>query len=291
MTKCGKVWKATGQQGAPLFFTNWQTQFRQSRLVKDQCGSVSVGVRQWGETASLPITNNKMEVFVKWTHCGLRPSSTTAQWAHSGWPCWRHGWGNSMFEMCSHSPYFYFFFCLSGSFLLALVFCPPPLHSLCLSRSLFLSLCFSEWREHQRDQAGLAYWKQMADQRQEGHSFMKRGLNMPGPCRGACPWMMATWCVQVCVCLWGRIWGEMVNFVGYQSEEWDPKSQSVPAFSFFFSHHLCIPECWLRRCINDCSVIWWLWSPLLPVPCHTIIRNQRLAPEIHHPWAKWSRVQ
>lgn len=232
-----------------------------------------------------------MEVFVKWTHCGLRPSSTTAQWAHSGWPCWRHGWGNSMFEMCSHSPYFYFFFCLSGSFLLALVFCPPPLHSLCLSRSLFLSLCFSEWREHQRDQAGLAYWKQMADQRQEGHSFMKRGLNMPGPCRGACPWMMATWCVQVCVCLWGRIWGEMVNFVGYQSEEWDPKSQSVPAFSFFFSHHLCIPECWLRRCINDCSVIWWLWSPLLPVPCHTIIRNQRLAPEIHHPWAKWSRVQ
>lgn len=176
-------------------------------------------------------------------------------------------------------------------FYLLSFFVPPPLHSLCLSRSLFLSLCFSEWREHQRDQAGLAYWKQMADQRQEGHSFMKRGLNMPGPCRGACPWMMATWCVQVCVCLWGRIWGEMVNFVGYQSEEWDPKSQSVPAFSFFFSHHLCIPECWLRRCINDCSVIWWLWSPLLPVPCHTIIRNQRLAPEIHHPWAKWSRVQ
>lgn len=43
-----------------------------------------------------------------------------------------------MFEMCSHSPYFYFFFCLSGSFLLALVFCPPP-PSLSLSLSLTLS--------------------------------------------------------------------------------------------------------------------------------------------------------
>lgn len=68
----------------------------------------------------------------------------------------------------------------------------------CLSRSPVLSVCLSEWREHQRDQAGLVYWKQMADQRQEGHSFMKRGLNMPGPCRGACPWMMATWSVYVC---------------------------------------------------------------------------------------------
>lgn len=112
---------------------------------------------------------------------------------------------------------------------------------LSLSRSLFL---LSERRELQRDQAGLAYWKQMADQRQEGHSFMKRGLNMPGSCRGACPWMMAAWCVCLCV---SEHLGEMVNFVGYQSEEWDPKSESVPvSFFFFFSHHLCIPMHWLR---------------------------------------------
>lgn len=75
-------------------------------------------------------------------------------------------------------------------------------HFLYLPLTLTVSpfaVCFSEWREHQRDQAGLAYCKQMADQRQEGHSFTKRGLNMPGPCRGACPWMMATWCVSVCM--------------------------------------------------------------------------------------------
>lgn len=196
--------------------------------------------------------------------------------------------------MCSHSPYSYFFFCLSGSFLLALVFVSPPLarsRSLCLSRSLFLSLCFSEWREHQRDQAGLAYWKQMADQRQEGHSFMKRGLNMPGPCRGACPWMMATWCVWVrgCVCEWAfGEGGEMVDFVGYQSEEWDPQITACPCLCFFQSssvHPFALVEATFEKlCINDFSVIWWLWSPLLLVPCCTIIKNQRLAPGIHHPW-------
>lgn len=65
-----------------------------------------------------------------------------------------------------------------------------------------LSLC---WAEHQRDQAGLAYWKQMADQRQEGHSYMKRGSNMPGLCRGAYPWMMA---VAVCVSVRAFGWDE-----------------------------------------------------------------------------------
>lgn len=100
---------------------------------------------------------------------------------------------------------------------LALVFV-SPLAPPSFSFSLVLSLSFAEWREHQRDQAGLVYWKQMADQRQEGQSFMKRGLNMPGPCRGACPWMMATWCVCVIehwveygdegVCVgWGGRWG------------------------------------------------------------------------------------
>lgn len=73
----------------------------------------------------------------------------------------------------------------------------PSFPLLCLT----LSLCFSEWRELQRDQAGLAYWKQMADQRQEGHRFMKRGLNMPGPCRGACPWMSRL-CVRTCVSMY-----------------------------------------------------------------------------------------
>lgn len=168
--------------------------------------------------------------------------------------------------MCSHSPYFYFFsVCLSGLFLLALVFLgffvSPP-HSLCLSRSLFLSLCFSEWREHQRDQAGLAYWKQMADQRQEGHSFMKRGLNMPGPCRGACPWMMATWCVRVCVCVRGSVCGGGVDFVGYQSEEWDPQITACPCLFFFQSssvHPFALVEATFEKlCINDFSVIWWL---------------------------------
>lgn len=43
----------------------------------------------------------------------------------------------------------------------------------------------------------------MADQRQEGHSFTKRGLNMPGSCRGAYPWTTAAWCVRVRVCVYG----------------------------------------------------------------------------------------
>lgn len=43
------------------------------QIVKEQCGSVSMGVKQRGETLSLLITNNKMEVVVKWTRCGLSP--------------------------------------------------------------------------------------------------------------------------------------------------------------------------------------------------------------------------
>lgn len=130
---------------------------------------------------------------------------------------------------------------------------------LTLSVSLF-ALRFSEWREHQRDQAGLAYWKQMADQRQEGHSFTKRGLNMPGPCRGACPWMMATWCVWVSVCMWVSIWGEMVDFLGYQSEKWDPQI-TVCLYEYFFSfrYHLCIStQWWSNRLLHQ-----WLFSDLV----------------------------
>lgn len=86
-----------------------------------------------------------------------------------------------------------FSFSLFQRFLLALV----SFHLL-----LFLSRSqLPEQRVLQRDQAGLAYWKQMADQRQEGHSFMKRASNMPGSCRGACPWMMAAWCERECVCV------------------------------------------------------------------------------------------
>lgn len=44
-----------------------------------------------------------------------------------------------MFEMCSYSPYFYFSFGMSASFLLALIFCLSP----SLSLSLLLTLSFS----------------------------------------------------------------------------------------------------------------------------------------------------
>ncbi len=90
--------------------------------------------------------------------------------------------------------------------------------------------------------------------------------------------------------VWVIIWGEMVNFVGYQSEKWDPKSQSVPV-CFFQSSSVHLYTRWLKRHINDFSVIWWLWSPLLLVPRRTIIMNQRLEPGIHHLRAKWSHVQ
>lgn len=88
-----------------------------------------------------------------------------------------------MFKMC------YSFISLFHRFLLALVSFHPSLSRL------------PEQRVLQRDQAGLAYWKQMADQRQEGHGFMKRASNMPGSCRGACPWTMAAWCERECVCV------------------------------------------------------------------------------------------
>lgn len=94
----------------------------------------------------------------------------------------------------------------TDSYLLSFHFIP---HSVFRSR-------LPEQRVLQRDQAGLAYWKQMADQRQEGHGFMKRAWNMPGSCRGACPWTMAAWCERECVCVWVGI------FVAR-----DSKSQSV----------------------------------------------------------------
>lgn len=99
---------------------------------------------------------------------------------------------------CAFIPYIpiSFWGCLV-LFLLALIFWSLS-HTHSLSLWLTLSvLHFSKQREHQRNQAGLVYWKQMADQRQERHSFMKRSLNMPRPCRGACPWMTAAWCVYL----------------------------------------------------------------------------------------------
>lgn len=89
--------------------------------------------------------------------------------------------GRGAFKMCNFS------FSLFPWFLLALL--------ISFHLSLFLSLSMlPEQRVLQRDQAGFAYWKQMADQRQEGHGFMKRAPNMPGSCRGAWPWMTAARC-------------------------------------------------------------------------------------------------
>lgn len=139
-----------------------------------------------------------------------------------------------MFEMC------YFSFSLFHRFLFALVSFHP---SLLLSRSRL-----PEQRVLQRDQAGLAYWKQMADQRQEGHGFMKPASNMPGSCRGACPWTMAARCERERVCVWAFLW------------------HGTPNRSLSFFSHLFIPARWFGWCIEDfLSRIWWLWSPLLPV--------------------------
>lgn len=172
-------------------------------------------------------------------------------------------------------------------------FVSPP-HSLCLSRSLFLSLCFSAWREHQRDQAGLAYWKQMADQRQEGHSFMKRGLNMPGPCRGACPWMMATWCVWVCACVWVSIWEGDGWFCRLPIWGMGPPNHRLSLS--FFSVIICASQCtgWgdFWRTMHQ-----WIFSELVALkpltPGALLHYNQESKAGAWDPssLAKWSCVQ
>ena len=75
----------------------------------------------------------------------------------------------------------------------------------------------------------------MAYQRQEGHSFMKRSLNMPVPCRGACSWMMAAWCESVCVCVNDSGWDGW--FCRLPVWAWNPRShcvQYVPVFFIYF---------------------------------------------------------
>lgn len=54
---------------------------------------------------------------------------------------------------------------------------------------------------------------------------------------------------------------EMVDFVGYRSEEWDPQITACP-FLFFQSssvHPNALVEATFEElCINDFSVNWWL---------------------------------
>lgn len=112
---------------------------------------------------------------------------------------------------------------------------------------------------------------------------MKRGLNMPGPCRGACPRMMATQCVRVREQHFEG-WGGVVDFVGYPSEEWDPQITAC--------HHLCIRIHWLRRrlkkpCINE------LVALKLLAPGALLHYNQESKAGAWDPSssAKWSCVQ
>lgn len=148
------------------------------------------------------------------------------------------------------------FFSLFPWFLLALV-----------SFHLFLSFSLSllpEQRVLQRNQAGLAYWKQMADQRQEGHGFMKRASNMPGSCRGAWPRMTAASVrAGACFCL---------------SEHFVKHSHS------FYSDFLDAAR-WLPLCLKDLMAL----KPLTPgVLLWYESANQKLMPGIHQIWAnRW----
>jgi len=45
-------------------------------------------------------------------------------------------------------------------------------------------------------------------------------------------------CECVCVCVSDH---SLVDFVGYQSEEWDPPNPSLPLPVFFFSVIICAP--------------------------------------------------
>lgn len=159
--------------------------------------------------------------------------------------------GRGTFKMCNFS------FTLFPWFLLALV---------SFHLSLFLSLTLlPEQRVLQRDQAGLAYWKQMADQRQEGHGFMKRASNMPGSCRGAWPWMTAARCEWECACV----------------------KVSILCIAVIF---FLVISSTLRWYVA--SKIWWFLKPLTPgVLLQYEIANQRLMPGIHQIWAKRWRVQ
>lgn len=124
--------------------------------------------------------------------------------------------GRAMFKMCNFS------FSLFPWFLLALV---------SFHLSLFLSLSLlPEQRVLQRDQAGLAYWKQMADQRQEGHGFMKRASNMPGSCWGAWPWMAAARCEQGRACVNVSILCIVHSFL---SQHFDPDGFESPLLLVF----------------------------------------------------------
>lgn len=143
--------------------------------------------------------------------------------------------------MRSHSTYFYFFFCPSGSLLLALVFCLSPSLSPSLSLTPSFSLLFrvegtsegSGWLSLlEADGRPKARRPQFHEAWFEHARTMSRGMPMDDG------YMV---CVDMCVCVWALMWGEMVNFVGYQSEEWDPKSQSVPAC--FFSLIICASLC------------------------------------------------
>lgn len=152
--------------------------------------------------------------------------------------------GRGTFKMCNFS------FSLFPLFLVALI---------SFHLSLFLSLSMlPEQRVLQMDQAGLAYWKQMADQRQEGHGFMKRAPNMPGSCRGPWPWMTAARC------------------------EREFKWAFCASLSFFFGH-LFSPVCRLTRCIKDLMA---LKPPTAGVSLQFAIANQRLMLGIHQIWAK-----
>lgn len=61
MTREEKFGKPHDNRELPRF-NQLTNSISSEQIAEEQCGSVSVGVRQWGETLSLPITNNKMEV-------------------------------------------------------------------------------------------------------------------------------------------------------------------------------------------------------------------------------------
>lgn len=145
---------------------------------------------------------------MKWTHCGLRPPLVPRHNMHAqgGLAGGRDG-DNSMFEMCSHSSYFYFLFCLPGSFLLALVFCL----SLWLSLSLSLTLSFSQLFRVEGTSEGSGWLSLLeADGRPKARRpqfheawfeharTMSRGMPMDDGYM-VCVWVCV--CVYVCICL------------------------------------------------------------------------------------------